>query len=341
MITLITGQIGDGKTLYALTLAIALRAEGRPVYAIGIRGLNEEASGIKVWGKEFSDWEEMEPNAVMVVDEVQDLMPAGGSVASIPEWWKRLAKSRHSGVDFIWITQDPMNLHPFPRRLVNKHFHVSRKDGDVEVATVFERKGVETDLDRIHKTATGTLWRYPKQNYALYKSAERHTHKKHVPTYIKRAGALVVFALVCAGGGYWAVNSMLPEEATAEAPAEGAPVASRSPLEVKAVSETKWSVAAHVHRFTPRIPGLPYTAPAYEGLQPGPPPRIACMSSDDSCTCLTIDQGTRYTVAEEICRALALHGAYDPFLSGNGSVSQSPPPEAGGVRSIFGIGGGQ
>jgi hypothetical protein len=71
-------------------------------------------------------------------------------------------------------------------------------------------------------------------------------------------------------------------------------------------------------RFSPRIEGQPWTAPAYDHLNvPEQPPRVYCMSSgvdgSDSCTCIT-DQGTRYLMPLARCRLIARHGQYEPFI---------------------------
>lgn len=71
-------------------------------------------------------------------------------------------------------------------------------------------------------------------------------------------------------------------------------------------------------RLTPRIPGQPWTAPAYDKLNvPMQSPRVFCMASGhdghDGCTCLT-EQGTRHVIEENRCRMIALDGQYEPFL---------------------------
>jgi hypothetical protein len=74
----------------------------------------------------------------------------------------------------------------------------------------------------------------------------------------------------------------------------------------------------YVAWLTPRIPGQPWTAPAYDRLSvPMQAPRVFCMASGhdghDSCTCLS-EQGTRYVIEPNRCRMIALQGQYEPFL---------------------------
>src|SRR5690606_238152 len=58
MILLLTGQPGHGKTAYAMHRALKLVAEGRLVYAHGIKDLNYETTGFKPL-EDPTKWEDL------------------------------------------------------------------------------------------------------------------------------------------------------------------------------------------------------------------------------------------------------------------------------------------
>jgi hypothetical protein len=65
-------------------------------------------------------------------------------------------------------------------------------------------------------------------------------------------------------------------------------------------------------RFVPRVPSQPWSAPLYDEIaRPSMPPRMFCMISrgveEGTCWCLT-EQGTKYTLGLEQCRAVAING---------------------------------
>ncbi|WP_156171261.1 hypothetical protein [Dyella japonica] len=58
---------------------------------------------------------------------------------------------------------------------------------------------------------------------------------------------------------------------------------------------------------------MPWTAPAYDQLQPQGVPDLFCIAVDDGrCTCHA-EQGTKYEVEPGVCRAIARDGVYNPF----------------------------
>lgn len=73
-------------------------------------------------------WQELPAGALMIVDEAQFPFKVTGR-GQTPEWVEKLATHRHLGLDFVLITQNPMLLDTFPRKLVDRHFHVIRKFG--------------------------------------------------------------------------------------------------------------------------------------------------------------------------------------------------------------------
>lgn len=216
MIYLITGVPGSGKTLYAVsTLVQKLMAEKikgkdgvektRRVVVDGIPNLlipheqmdtlveddkgnfSCEGDGLLTWPK----W--CQPGDVLVVDEVQRYWRPRGMGTKPPEMIKALETHRHLGVDFVIITQNPMLIDQNVRRLIGRHQHVRRLLGMAR-ACIYDWDGCSVDVNRT-KSATMTMWSYPKSAYKLYKSSELHTKQRQkIPLW------LIVPVLALIGG---------------------------------------------------------------------------------------------------------------------------------------------
>ena len=154
-ITLVTGLPGHGKTLYSLARwKEEAEKDNRPVFHNGIKGLN--LPGWQTW--EPDNWEQLPPNALMVIDECQKAFPVRGR-GQPPAWIENLSTHRHLGVDFVVITQNPMLMDSFVRRLVDRHFHIVRKFG--------------THFVTIHEFVNGCKENVDKSRALLHKSPSR------------------------------------------------------------------------------------------------------------------------------------------------------------------------
>lgn len=192
MITLITGTPGAGKTLY--TVANLLRElvgsevdstddNGQPckvprVVFTNINGFmldHEKIDGREGGG--LADWHKWaKPGAVICFDEVQKEWPVRPNGSKVPDCIQALETHRHMGVDFIVITQGPNLIDQNLRALVGRHLHV-RRMGGVSGSVVYEWDHCSRQL--LYKNAlTKKAFRYPKDAYQLYKSAELHTKPK-------------------------------------------------------------------------------------------------------------------------------------------------------------------
>lgn len=315
-ITLVTGLPGHGKTLYTLARwkAEAEKA-GRPVFHNSIPGL-----AIPGWQTfEVKEWEQLPAGALVIVDEAQFAFPVTGR-GQTPAWVQKLATHRHNGLDFVVITQNPMLLDSFVRKLVDRHFHVVRKFG-THFATIYEYvNGVKEDVSKNRGEGIRHEFRYPKDVFTWYKSAELHTVKRRIPA---RVYLLLVLPVVFVALAWVAYHRMSPEfakeqarkangtpettAATQAAPATAGPP-SQSPL---ARNSAQMTPAEYVAAYTPRISGLPHTAPVYDGVtqpQQAPYP-AACIASRSRCQCYS-QQGTRLDMAEQLCRELADGGFF-------------------------------
>lgn len=181
MITLLTGQPGHGKTLRALWLAMQERAKGRDVYACRVRGLDAAKTGFKEIAS-LSEWQALPDGSLVIVDECYEDIPARGPGRQPPDWEQALATHRHRGFDFILICQLGSQISSFVRGLVNDHTHVRRKFGfERSTLLTWDRYQAAVSSATECRDARTTTWKYPREIFQLYKSAEVHTVKRSLP----------------------------------------------------------------------------------------------------------------------------------------------------------------
>lgn len=327
-LTLITGLPGHGKTLYTLArFKDEAEKAGRPVFHNDIKGLN--IPNWQVWDPE--KWEELPAGALMIIDECQKPFPVRGR-GQPPSWIENLSTHRHLGLDFVLITQNPMLMDSFVRRLVDRHFHVVRKFG-THFATIHEFvNGCKENVDKSREGSIRHEWRYDKKVFEWYKSAEVHTVKRRLPARVYLLG-LIPFIL---GGIIWFGYNRLNPDAAAQRINEhgstsGQQHAPGQPGQVRSVgpmTEGPMTPEAYIASYTPRIPDLPHTAPAYDEvtkpkLVPYP---AACVASKSRCKCYT-QQATVMPTSDDLCRQIVDRGffiAWDnapnvPVAAGSGA----------------------
>lgn len=313
MFYLVTGAPGSSKTSHVL--ARLMDVKDRPVYYRGIRNLQLE------W-HELSDdqarmWHEHVPdNAIVVIDEVQDIFPQRPLSKPTPEGCSILSKHRHRGLDVYFITQAPTAVDHEARKYVNEHFHYSRSFGAPIVTEYHKGNGVIDLSDKwaLKNDCNKRQVRLPKKVWGLYKSAEVHTHKFKIPSRLYIIPVLII-AIVAA------VYFLLSLYDKKQSQALGQPVATPAEhLEALSMpgqvpptrSPDQWATLTK-----PRIRGLPYTAPLYDGpsTQVKSVPVISgCMSFKadlSDCKCYT-QQGTRITDMDHpMCVAALKYGVFN------------------------------
>lgn len=312
-IVLVTGLPGHGKTLYTIaTYRSMAEKDARPVYHSGLRGL-------KLPWKEHKpeNWQALPPNAVFIIDEAQFVFPLRGRGAP-PEWIQRLAVHRHQGIDIVIVTQDPLLIDSFVRRLCDRHYHVVRKFG-TNFAVVHEyANGVHDRVAHGRGDSIKHEWRYPAEVFELYESAEVHTVKRRIPlrVYLLALAPLVVVGLV------WTVyrRHVASEEAVAVQPSRpsSAPLSfSQAPVSAGPQGRGQpLTVQQYIELHRPRIAGLAYTAAAYDQVtQPVEAPYpAACVASADRCKCYS-QQATALETPDDLCRAIAAGGFFVAWRS--------------------------
>lgn len=352
MIHLITGLPGNGKTLFALTWVKAkAEKEGRPVFYARIADLKLPWTQIDPF-----EWFKCPANSIIVIDECQKsndpadpkaptlfgVRPRG---APVPEWVAALETHRHMGVDLVLITQHPMLVDSHVRRLVGLHFHVVRKFG-LQSATVHEFTSVRENVDKSRADSTRHDFRYPKEAYQWYKSAEVHTHKARIPARVWWIGVMV---LVFVAAVYWSASGWIAritgthESALIKSvqpqglPKGDSPPPGQAPRTAPA-GDRLMTTADYLKAHAPRVPGLAYTAPIYDEVtkpQEAPYP-AACVASYSRCHCYTT-QATRLDMPDDLCRRIARDGFFvawrQPESSGPASRQEAARPQAAGAAA--------
>lgn len=302
MITLITGQPGAGKTLFALYQVKTLsEKENRPVYYFGINDLKlpwlELDSG--------ADWHKCPVGAIIVIDECQREFRPRGNGAAVPESVAKFETHRHNGHDVFLITQHPMLLDSNVRRLVGRHCHVVRAFG-AKGANIHEWGEVREQCDKSRSGSIETLWKYPKEVFNWYHSAEVHTHRLRIPPRFFFL-LLMPFLLAAIGYGLYAWwkshrdGANVKEGVAAVAKASGATAAPGQPKDK----------AAYLEERTPRIAGLVHTAPVYDNVTAPTeaPIPVGCVQNETRCRCID-QQGVDYPTDEQTCAHIVKHGIF-------------------------------
>ena len=256
-IELITGAPGNGKTLYAIWMIENRRKkENREVYYSGITDL-------KLPWIEFADpaqWPELPIGSMIVIDEAQRLFRPRALAKEVPVYVSALETHRHKGMDIFLITQHPTLIDTNVRRLAETHYHLMRKFG-AKWATVHSWKGVKENCDKTRKDSQSFEFKYPKEVFKWYKSAEVHTVKFRLPLKVM---VFMILPLIIIAA-IWYVVTMLKAKHEASTVPASVPVGTT----VRAEDGRYYPPGTALDLYKsmiPRIPDLLHTAPRYDSL---------------------------------------------------------------------------
>jgi len=345
MIELRTGLPGAGKTLLTIVeVTERARKEKRPIYYSGIRDL--VAPGWVEFGRvvdearphltDASEWYKLPKGAIIVIDECQRLFRPRHFAREVPAEVASLETHRHQGHDLVLITQDPRIVDANVRRLVGRHVHTVRAFG-AAAATLHEFPEVREDPQSRSDSQRRTV-SFPKDAYKLFRSAEVHTHKLRIPrrVFVMAGIPLVVLAL---GWVVWSSMARLgdPSRIAGHAKVLAPPGVAASDVRPGGDSRKAepLSVAQYVASFEARVPGLAYTAPAFDSVttpQVAPVP-VGCVSRGEVCRCYS-QQGTRLDVPVDLCRGLLERGFFRSF------EDRAPQTRENGRRDALSVPGG-
>jgi hypothetical protein len=359
VITLITGLPGNGKTLYAIQWTLSQASKPvepggppRPVFYSGITDVR-----IPGWVEcDAEKWMDLPPGAIVLIDEVQRLMRPRIHGSKVPTFIAELETHRHRGVDLVLITQHPMLLDSNVRRLTGQHFHVIRKFG-THAANIYEWGQVKENADKNRSDSQAVhSWAFPAALFGTYKSAEVHTHKRRIPM---KVWILLALPFLLGAIAWYTYNRLMnkPKGPVVDAFTGAIAASGVSPSGQGA----KLTNVAYVQQFLPRVPGLAYTAPAYDEITKPitAPYPAACVraggstllpsglsgpsSSEVRCRCYT-QQGTRIEVPRDLCESIVDGGFFvawqqpvPPPASPLGSRTVDPAPQSDHRPAIAGI----
>lgn len=324
MYLLITGKPGASKTSHALDMVIndtrLAPSDGskRPVFYRGIRQLDPSLGWIELSDQEAFSWSDhVADNAVVIIDEAQQIFPTRGPSRPVPEGVQALETHRHRGLDVIFITQDPGLLDNNARKLANEHYHFERPYSaayciEYHSGTGFFNPNNKGELSQLPKRRRPL----PKSVWGLYKSAEAHTHKFRIPKILIVLPLLVVaiiFMVWLAVRGITGMDENIMELSPNQ-PAATQQQPAGVYLGTQPNKEKTWS-----ELLTPEIPSVPYTAPIYRGkaTEVKSVPRLAaCIESRRTgCRCYT-QQGTPIAgVTPSMCANHVKNGSFDHLIA--------------------------
>jgi zona occludens toxin len=324
VITLLTGLPGNGKTLFALWyIKTKADRERREVFYHNVKDLDTAKVGN--WMPcDPKRWMDLPHGSIILIDECQEIFPKIPNGAKPPEHYEELAKHRHKGFDIYLITQHPTLIDNFARRLVGQHFHSVRKFG-LQRATIYEWSSCSPspETPSSQKSAVSLKWKYPPEVFTWYKSAEVHTVKRAIPMKLVLA---VLFVVAVPAIGYYALDrfqqrgKVAPDQIAAQPAVAGVAGPSGASYGGSKPFDPVEDARNYVAMNTPRIEGLPQTAPKYDPLTV--PVRVpvpaACIqvglasSGKVSCKCYT-QQGTPMAVEFNMCVEFARNGYFQDF----------------------------
>lgn len=336
MIKLITGLPGSGKSLSVVEAIQAFKRAGRTVYQHGVDGLK---LGLAETLEDPLKWQDLPDGSVVIIDEAQKVFPARKMTDPIPPV-VALSEHRHRGFDFIIVTQNPMFLDSFVRRLVGEHVHCVRRFGvNGAIRYTWNECVDDPQSSTMRSRAVESPWRYPKELFGLYESATLHTVKRSIPKRL----VFIPLAMLASGFAIWFLLSTMAgwaesieEEPTitdaamvAGEPKKAGLFATSNPL-VKMGQDRKQPLTTEQWAALrePRVPGVVATAPMFDQRQPTAEPELYCALSHGKgapCRCIT-EQGTVALVEYDLCRLSATVGLYNPYR--RPSIGAKPPSSA-------------
>lgn len=325
MLVLRTGLPGHSKTLNAIKeIDAEASAASRVVYYHNIPDLATDKLSAKWY--EFEDpvkWYELPHNSIIVVDEAQTWFGTRDSRQPVPQHLSEFETHRHKGFDVHLITQHGMLLDAHARRIAGKHIYFLRMWNGNRVQRYEFEKFTDTEKTSEKKLARRSIIKIDKKMFGVYKSSVGHHMKFRPPLLVVLTP---IFFVLVAVGSYFFMNHF---GAFGVDPVVQTQIPESSPVQPVGRALPKPS---DLSAFTPRIEGLPSSAPAYDGLTaPAVVPKLTCFYSDDAaynaahasrlnvlqgndssvaCGCFT-QQGTKVDTPFHICQAYALNGSFD------------------------------
>jgi len=338
VITLITGAPGAGKTLLAVSdFLTQAEQDGRTIIADGIPDLaivHQPAPAVPDWTTIVEDASSQDgkkllfsfpQGSLVVIDEAQRVYRLRAVGSKVPPEVAAFETHRHQGLDFLILTQHPNLIDSNVRKLVGRHLHI--RDLGILGRKVYEWP----ELGDPNKFRTAPIQRkYPmrKQAFSLYKSASLHVKpQRGIPKGLLVVALCVPLLLAGSWLAYRSIQSKIeppPVKAAATAVvvqpsvASGPSVVDRSEMLVE---------------FSPRVPGRPETAPAFDSLRQVKlmPVVAGCIQTKNRCTCQT-QTGHDAGLDRMQCEQWIKNPPFDPYREPPVLPASDERPQAAGTR---------
>jgi len=184
---------------------------------------------------------------------------------------------------------------------------------------------VVTDLQSESKWALGVSgpWTFPKERWKHFKSASLHTVKRTIPKRAYFLLAVVVALPVLGWIAYHRLNALAhpahyfsgdATASTAQGQGGGAGLEGGGRAQ-HVLTPEEWS-----RNQTPRLAGVPWSAPMWDGLKPTTTPDLLCaiIEREDGtrdCRCVTEQVTPVDGVDQAVCYKAATQGIYNPYRS--------------------------
>lgn len=330
MLYLTTGANGTFKTALTLRDVRAKSiAENRPVAYNGRFRMKADFGWKLIDAK---DWEKEPDGTIFFFDECQNDFPVRTG-RDAPRYITQLAEHRVRGFDFFLLSQHPLNIDAFVRRLIASpgwHRHHKRASG-APLVSVIEWPSVNSNCDKAGSGESGTVTMKaaPTEVYDWYESATLHTAKTKIPFRVWVFAACVLLAPLLVYYAYSKFTGGLSGRDTQISKLAGKDPAVPGATSVhvgngKPADRQPMTTAEYVASYVPRVQGVPQSAPRYDELtRPTQAPRpAACVhgvrrgTRESVCKCWS-QQATALDVPDAVCKQIAAGGYFDDTL---------PPP---------------
>lgn len=371
MLHLVIALPRTGKSQFMVKNLLDEKSKGKRVFVTNFKQTPEQRheSGFEVfgdapdwdclkeqtWRGDVSGWlEQLPEGAVWMIDEAQDVFPQRDKSSILPPWIKLLSKHGHRDLTIYVVTQDAMQLDVHVRRNSNITYYMTRPL-NMRSALIYTFRGYQEipndawrRLQVLKSAESKKKFRYSKKYQRLYVSASAHDHiKLRIPwkLFIPVVLLVVVVALL-----WWAWGRLKAQSTGTDATASVAAAVIGAQAPTAATPSEKGgdvrvvSADDYKSRFTPRIAGVPWSAPAYDGFEVTDYPRPYCYVTENDlgeevCKCIT-QQGSKLAMERVQCLDYVQNGYFDPFQKKAEPVQSAGVAEAVADASPSAVGVG-
>jgi zona occludens toxin len=331
MLFLRTGGNGSGKTAFTIKEVRELQLkENRPVAWNGRFRMLEPMHGFGWKRIEAKDWEAEPDGTIFLFDECHNDFPLRPASAPPPRYVAQLAEHRVRGFDFFLLTQHPMNIDAFVRRLVQApgwHCHLKRAPAGGLVSHIrWDAVNPQCEKNGSGSTGEVSMQAIPKEVFTWYESATLHTAKSRIPKAVWMLGVCVLLVPLLGWIGARSLfHSTAPKGQEAAKTAPGSTQAGSLASGAPSAAKRTLTAAEALRDRTPRFEGLPESAPRYDELTK--PVRVPLVvgcwdQAGQGGWCIT-QQGTRVALSPLQRHEFIENGRFVDFEPGP-ALGESP-----------------